>query len=108
MLGAGRLPDVDAPAIAGCACRFRKYAITSQMIPPISATCRMKPSTLASAPKPKILASNPPMRPPIRIPRQPPKREAPPSGACAVALGWVIDFSIGAARGDVFVEGGAE
>src|SRR3954453_11001020 len=108
MLGAGRLPFVDALAMAGCACLFRKYAITSQMMPPISATCRKKPSTLASAPKPKMLASKPPMRPPIRIPRQPPKHEALPSGAGAVARGCVIDFSMGAARGDVFVEGGAE
>ena len=79
-------------------------------MPPISAICRTKPSTLASAPKPNRLASPAPIRPPSRIERQPPKREAnPPAGAATLGLPacGVMDFSIGAALGAVLVLGGA-
>jgi hypothetical protein len=59
------------------------------------------------APNPKILAKAAAIRPPIRIPRHPPKREG--CGACATvgAPFWVMDFSIGAAFGAVLVAGGA-
>jgi len=96
--------------VAGCAWRLRKYAITSHTMPPVSATRRMKPSTLANASKPKILASTPATSPPIRIERQPPNHDDPPTGACAVGAlpGCVMDLSIGATLGAVFVAGGLE
>src|SRR6185503_200199 len=81
-------------------------------MPPISAACSTKPSTLASAPKPNRLARPAPISPPSSRPFQPPNRDAPAAGCalCAAALlpGWVMDFSIGAAVfGAVLVVGGA-
>src|SRR5690242_4958482 len=69
----------------------------------------MKPRALASAPKPKMLPRAAAISPPIRIPRRPPKRDAPVAGAAVEpALGCVMDRSIGAARGAVLVAGGLE
>src|SRR5262249_32762719 len=70
-------------------------------MPTMSAACSKKPSTLARTPKPKMLAKMPANKPPKRIERQPPKRDAPLNGAWAVVgfVGWVKDFSTGATLG---------
>src|SRR5215831_3428657 len=84
--------------------------MTSHPIPTMSAACSKKPSTLARMPKPKMLARMPANKPPKRIERQPPKRDALLNGGWAVVgfVGWVKDFSTGATLGAVFVPGGLE
>jgi hypothetical protein len=84
--------------------------MTSQARPIMSAVCNRKPSTLARTPNPKMLARTATNRPPNKIERHPPKRDAPLIGAWA-AVGfetWVKDFSTGATLGAVLVAGELE